>query len=173
MECGQLSVAEVTTPEALSEAGAERPEEHLAAAKALRAALEARGFATGTELLLVLRAHDKNATPSEDTQNSPLERLLGTLSGLYYRMSSQYGDRPCYQHVSFNANENTRGLVCRGLYIFWNSERSLWQIGSLSDNMAGLAFSKVKNSASPVSAGRAWMVFMGGQAQPDDEPAGS
>jgi len=104
----------------LKEAGADGAEALASKAAELRTKLASRGFAEDHELLLIC----ETSAFGGDAAKRP--SVLSRLCGFYFRKESVIGDRSCYQQVLLTEG----GVVCDGLYVWWDSARARWKVGS-------------------------------------------
>jgi len=52
------------------------------------------------------------------------------VSGLYYPMETNKGDRPMFQWVGI-CEKASSGLACKACYVFWSRDSDRWQIGHM------------------------------------------
>mmetsp|Transcript_51353 Transcript_51353/g.123126 ORF Transcript_51353/g.123126 Transcript_51353/m.123126 type:complete len:82 (-) Transcript_51353:59-304(-) len=57
------------------------------------------------------------------------------MAGWYFRKPFEVADRSCYQRVRLIGGRP----VCSDAHVFWSGHYSLWKLGALTDDKAGMA----------------------------------
>eukprot|EP00927_Polykrikos_kofoidii_P054468 TRINITY_DN48881_c0_g1_i1.p1 TRINITY_DN48881_c0_g1~~TRINITY_DN48881_c0_g1_i1.p1 ORF type:complete len:395 (-),score=71.74 TRINITY_DN48881_c0_g1_i1:84-1214(-) len=131
-------------------------------ANTIRTELEKRGFAKADDLIAVCIGAE------------PADGLLTALGGVYYRRPDEFAERPYYQKVLLAQGEHEeQAIACRGVFIYWSTQRLCWKIGTLDDSRAGYAFC-AEDLAEPVGFSQPWRVLQAdGQSMRTDSAAAS